>query len=173
MADKVSYKWSSNIGSWDGYWVDRDFFNEKYGEIEESEDGLTADGETLEEVQEKDEELRFVEPPAFIDWLITKQNAGFSVERVWIHRETRTDPSKGDMQGYMPHVEVTGATVEFSINPEASQEQREKLEGLMGGSKVDPDTGTIEGAHYDDDYLIRDPNLTGGSTDPTVLQGEL
>ena len=77
------------------------------------------------------------------------------------------------MQGYMPHVEVTGATVEFSINPEASQEQRGKLEGLMGGSEVDPDTGTIEGAYYGDDYLIRDPNLTGGSTDPTVLQGEL
>ena len=173
MADKVSYKWSSNIGSWYGYWVDIDFFNERYGEIEESEDGLTADGETFEEVQRKDEELRFVEPPAFIDWLITFQNAGFSVERVWIHRETRTNPEAGDMQAYMPHVELTEATVEFSINPEASQEQRERLEGLMGGSDVDPDTGTVEGAPFGNDYLIPDPNLTGGSTDPTVLQGEI
>ena len=60
MADKVSYKWSSNIGDWDGYWVDMEYFEEKYGEVEF--EGETRDGESLEELQALDEETRIVEP---------------------------------------------------------------------------------------------------------------
>ena len=181
MADKVSYKWSSNIGDWDGYWVDREFFEERYGEIEYGEDGLTSDGETLADIQSLDEETRFVEPPSFVDWLIRLQNFGFSIERVWIERYSGTDPSQGDMRGYMPHVAITQATVEVSINPEASDEQKAVLEPLMEGMKtfydgsdlIDSDTGTVVGVPMNDEEMISDQGLTGEPEGPTVLQGEL
>ena len=170
MADKVSYKWSSNIGDWDGYWVDREYFEEKYGEVED--EGETRDGESLEELQALDEETRIVQPKPFIDWLITFQNYGFYIERVWINRETVLDPRNRGYYGMKATAEVTTATVEFSISPKASQEQREKLEELMQGTEVDEDTGTVCGLPFGDDHPISNPSLTGGSTEPTDLQGE-
>ena len=170
MADKVSYKWSSHIGDWGGYWVDREYFEEKYGEVEF--EGETRDGESLEELQALDEETRIIEPPPFIDWLIKFQNCGFSVERIWINRESRQDPLSG-AYGMKRIVETTSATVELSINPNASEEQRGKLEELMQGTEVDEETGTICGTPFGDEHPVVDPSLTGGSIDPTVLQGEI
>ena len=168
--DKVSYKWSSNIGDWDGYWVDMEYFEEKYGEVEF--EGETRDGESLEELQALDEDTRFVEPPLFIDWLIKFQNYGFSVERIWINRESIPDPRNRGFYGMKATAEVTTATVEFSINPNASEEQREKLEQLMQGTEVDDETGTIRGDWFGDEHPISDSSLTGGTTEPTELQGE-
>jgi len=62
--------------------------------------------------------------------------------------------------------------VEFSINPNASEEQRAKLEELMQSTEVDEETGSICGAWFGDEHPVSDPSLTGGSTDPTELQGE-
>ena len=180
MADRVSYKWSSTIGDWPGYWDDLDYFEEKYAEIEEDEGGLTRDGETLEELEKLNEETRFAEPPAFVDWLITLQNYGFSIEKVWIMRYTGSDSSQGRMSAYMPPVAITEATVEVSINPEATDEQKEILEPLMEGMKsfndgtdlLDPETGTIVGVGAHEDNLISDQGLTGEPAGPTVLRGD-
>ena len=171
MADKVSYKWSSSIGDWDAYWADREYWEERYGQAEF--DGETDDGESFEDVQSLHEETGLFEPPAFIDWLIKFQNYGFSIERIWINRDSRPD-RLGDITSSSPKVEITTATVEFSINPNASKEQKEWLSDLMQGEEVDVETGTICGAPFDEFFgsdpgMIVDPSLTGGSIDPTRL----
>ena len=40
MVEHIERIWSSNIGDWESYWVDCDFFREHYGNLEEDPESV-------------------------------------------------------------------------------------------------------------------------------------
>ena len=102
MPERMESTWSSNIRDYGAYWDD---VLDVHGHWSEAEDNPDEAEYTLEELRNS----VFVVPD-FIDWLISHQVEGWSIEGVEVWRGEVPDPSK---ERPMEEVQVTRITVQF------------------------------------------------------------
>ena len=105
MTERMESTWSSNLGDYTAYWDD---LLDVHGHWSEAEDNPDEAEYTLEELRE----TVFVVPD-FIDWMISHQEEGWSIQGVKVWRGEVPDPTKERPALSEEDVEVTRITVQF------------------------------------------------------------